>query len=207
MTEERKGTLAIVAAAAGYGFLSVLLKLALEAGAGVLPLAAWRFVLAAVFVWILLLVRRRPVAPRAAWPALAGLGAIYAVNALAFVAALRTVPAATATLVFYVYPVPVVLLAALFLGEPFTRRKAIGAALATAGCILTAGAGLEGGDARGIGLVLLSTLSLSIYIVAGRKLLARLPSHGAAAVVVTATAVACAAAALLGGDLRLGGGA
>ena len=41
--EERRGTAAILVSAASYGFLSILGKLALEAGVDVLPLAAWRF--------------------------------------------------------------------------------------------------------------------------------------------------------------------
>ena len=38
--EERRGTAAILIAAASYGFLGVFVKLALEAGVHVLPLAA-----------------------------------------------------------------------------------------------------------------------------------------------------------------------
>ncbi len=207
MTEERKGTLAILAAAVGYGFLSVLIKLALEAGAGVVALATRRFLIAGVIVWILLAARRRPAVPRSAWPSLAGLGAIYAVNALAFIAALQWVPAATATLVFYTFPVVVVLLAGLFLGERFTRHKLIGMGLAVAGCALTAGTGARGGDPLGIALVLLAMTSLSVYIVLSRRVLVSLPGQGSAAVMISATAVVFAIVALATGSFALGGGA
>lgn len=207
MTEERKGTLAVLCAAVGYGFLAVLTKLALEAGAHVVPLATWRFVLAGVIVWILLALRRRPPAPRAAWPRLAGLGAIYAVNALAFIAALQWVPAATAVLVFYTYPVAVVVLAALFLGERFTRHKATGMTLAVLGCALTAGVGARGGDPLGIGLVLLAMASLSVYIVASRRTLAGLPGQGSAAVMISSTAVVFVILGAATGSFELGGGA
>lgn len=207
MTEERKGTLAVLAAAVGYGFLAVLTKLALEAGAGVVPLAAWRFLSASAIVWILLALRRRPPPPLEAWPSLAGLGAIYAINALAFIAALQWVPAATAVLVFYTYPVVVVLLASLFLGERFTRHRAGGMTLAVLGCALTAGVGARGGHPLGIGLVLLSMASLSVYIVASRRTLAPLPGQGSAAVMISATAVVFAIVALATGSFALGGGA
>lgn len=206
MTEERKGTLAVVSAAVGYGFLAVLIKLALEAGAGVVPLATWRFAIAGVFVWILLAARRRPGPPRAAWPKLVGLGAIYAVNALAFIAALQWVPAATATLVFYAYPVVVVLLAGVFLGERLTRHRIAGMALAFVGCALTAGAGARGGHPVGIALVLLAMSSLSVYIVASRRVLVSLPGQGSAAVMISATAAVFGVVALATGSFELGGG-
>ena len=97
--EERRGSIAILIAAASYGFLSVFVKLALEAGVDVLSLAAWRFVLGAALVWVLLALRRRPVPPLRSWPALAGLGLLYSIDSLAYVSALQWVPAATAVLV------------------------------------------------------------------------------------------------------------
>src|SRR5688500_4911225 len=124
--ESRAGVLAVLASALLYGFLGILIKLALEAGARPLPLAAWRFLIAAATVWLLLALRRRPAPPRRAWPPLAGLGALYAFNALCFTLALQWIPAATASLVFYMYPVVVVLLAAFFLDERLTPRRTAG---------------------------------------------------------------------------------
>lgn len=203
---EREGTLAILASAVGYGFLAVLIKLALAAGVRPLPLVAWRFALASVAVWLLLALRRRPAPPGRAWLRLAGLGVLYAGNALTFTLALQWVAASTASLVFYTYPVVVVLLAALVLGERLTPRRLGAMALALAGCALTAGVGAAAGRPLGIALVLVSMSSLSLYIVATRSVLDRLPAHGSAAVIVSATALATTAAAALGGGLTLGGG-
>lgn len=203
---ERTGTLAILVSAVGYGFLSVLLKLALEAGARPLPLVAWRFAIGSLAVWALLAIRRRPLpTPGDRIPVLA-LGALYALNAVLFTVALQWVPASTATLVFYAYPVVVVALAAAFLGERITRWRTIAIALAVAGCTLTAGIGALGGRPLGIALVLFSMASLSVYIVAGRSLLVRLPSHGSAALIVTGTAVVATLSAAASGSLALGGG-
>lgn len=204
--DERLGTIAVVVSALTYGFLSILIKLTLTAGARPLPLVAWRFLIGAAIVWLLLALRRRPLPPKEARLRLVGLGALYAFNALCFTFALQWVPASTASLVFYVYPVVVVVLAALFLGERLTPRRAVGVALATAGCALTAGIGALGGDPLGIVLVLLSMSSLSIYIVAGRPLLQRLPGHGSAAIIMSATAGVAFAAAAASGEIALGGG-
>lgn len=204
--EERRGTLAILVSAMSYGFLGVLVKLALEAGVDVLPLAAWRFVLGSAAVWLALAARRRPLPPFRYWPGLAGLGFLYAVDALAFVAALQWIPASTAVLVFYVYPVAVVLLAAAFLGESLTARKLVATAATLSGCALTVGAGFAGGRPLGFALVLLAMLALSAYIVLSRPLMRSLPAHGSAAVTLSATAIVLTATALLFDDLPLGGG-
>ena len=196
----------ILIAAMSYGFLSVMVKLALDAGVDVLPLAAWRFVLAAATVWLLLAARRRPIPRLEAWPALAGLGLLYAIDSLAYVAALQWVPAATAVLLFYVYPVVVVLLAAVFLGERLTPHKLAATAIAIVGCALTVGAGMAGGHALGFGLVVFAMLALSAYILVSRPLMAVLPGHGSAAVTLSATAVILTVVALVFDDLSLGGG-
>ncbi len=204
--EERRGTAAILVSAASYGFLSILGKLALEAGVDVLPLAAWRFLLGAALVWIVLAVRRRPLPPLSRWPALAALGLLYAIDSLAYLAALQWVPASTAVLLFYVYPVVVVLLAAIFLGERLTRRKLAATATALAGCALTVGTGISGGRPLGLALVVVALLALSTYIVASRPIMASLPAHGSAAVTLTSTGLVLTAAALGFDDLRLEGG-
>jgi drug/metabolite transporter (DMT)-like permease len=204
--EERKGVAAILVAAVSYAFLGVLVKLALKAGVDVLPLAAWRFLLAASIVWLLLVVRRRPLPPLRRWPSLAGLGALYSIDSLAFLVALQWIPASTAVLVFYVYPVAVVLLAAAFLGERLTPRKLAATAAAMVGCALTVGAGLSGGRPLGFALVLFSMLALSVYIVLSRPIMRSLPAHGSAAVTLGSTALILTAVALTFDDLSLGGG-
>ena len=174
--EERRGSLAILIAAASYGFLSVFVKLALDAGVDVLALAAWRFVLGAALVWVLLAVRRRPIPPLRSWPALAGLGLLYSVDSLAYVSALQWVPAATAVLVFYVYPVVVVLLAAAFLGERLTAMQLAGFALVSVGVVVvhppqaTPGARRFG---RGVAYGALAVLLMAAAIVLVKRVLER----------------------------------
>ena len=204
--EERRGTAAILIAAASYGFLGVLVKLALEAGVDVLPLAAWRFLLGAAVVWLLLAIRRRPLPPIARLPGLAGLGVLYAIDALAFMAALQWVPASSAVLVFYVYPVAVVFLAAAFLGERLTARKLAATGAALVGCALTVGGGISGGRPLGFALVFLAMLALSTYIVLSRPIMRSLPAHGSAAVTLSSTAIVLLAVAVVFGELSLGGG-
>jgi drug/metabolite transporter (DMT)-like permease len=157
-------------------------------------------------VWLLLVARRRPLPPLSRWPGLAALGVLYAVDALAFIVALQWVPASTAVLVFYVYPVAVVFLAAAFLGERLTPRKLAATGAALAGCALTVGAGLSRGRPLGFALVLLAMLALSAYIILSRPIMRSIPAHGGAAVTLGSTAVILILVALAYGGLSLGGG-
>lgn len=206
MHSDRLGMWAIVASAIGYGFISVLIKLALEAGVRPLPLAAWRFAIASLAVWILLALRRRPLPSRSSLAGLIGLGLLYSMDALLFTLALQWVEASTATLVFYAYPVVVVLLAAVFLGEGLGLRRLTAAGLALLGCALTAGGALRGGRPLGILLVVFAMGALSIYIVTGRRILSREPAHGSAAVIVGSCAAILVTVAILAGQPGLGGG-
>lgn len=206
MRSYRFGVWAIVVSAIGYGFISVLIKLALEAGVRPVPLAAWRFTIASVAVWALLAVRRRPLPSRSSLAPLAGLGFLYSLDALLFTLALQWIEASTATLVFYAYPVLVVLLAAAFLDEGLGARRLAAAGLAMLGCALIAGGALRGGRPLGVLLVVLAMAALSVYIVTGRRLLGREPAHGSAAVIVSACAAILVAVAAIAGQIDLGGG-
>ncbi len=205
MRAEAKGTAAILASAAGYGLISILVKLALADGVRVFALAAWRFVLGAALVWAVVLVAQRPLPPRGAWPALLGIGVLYAVDALAYVVALQWIPATTAVLVFYLYPIVVVLLAAAFLGERLTARRTAATLLSVAGCGLTAGEALGGGHPLGIVLVLVAVAALSAFILISRGLTERLPAFSSAALSLTGTAGVLVLVALATGGLALGG--
>ena len=206
MRSERLGTIAILVASVGYATIPILLKLALEAGAAIWPLIAWRFLIGAAAVWLFMLVARRQLPSRRRVPALVLLGILYAGNATAFLVGLQWVPAATASLVFFTYPAVVVVLSRVFLGEPLTRRRVLAAALALFGCLLTAGAGLHGGESRGIALILVATALLSATILISQPVLRNQPAAGGAAVVHTAIAAVSVLVALGMGGLALGGG-
>lgn len=206
MRPELRGTLAVLASAACYSSLAICVKLALGDGARILPLVAWRFLVGAGLLWGFLALTSPRLPPRRALPALLALGVLYAGDALAALGGLVWVPAATAALIFYTYPAMVVLLAAVFLDEKLTARRGTALGLALLGCMLTAGAGLQGGEPIGIALILTGAFLLSVFIVASHPVYQELPALGSTAVVLLATAVVTVAVALATGGLGLGGG-
>lgn len=207
MTKEARGTLAVFGAAIGYSSLPILAKLALAEGVRVLPMVAWRFLVAAAALCLLIALTGRQLPPRARWPSLLALGVLYAINATAYLAALQWVSASLASLVFFTHPAVVIVLAAIFLGERLSRQRVLATVLAISGCGLIVGFDGQRAEPLGLLLILIAVAFVAIYILWGKTLLGNVPAHGAAAVSLLATgAVASLAAAVLGG-LALGGGA
>lgn len=198
-----RGLLVVFVASLGYGALPIFAKLAFAEGVEVLPLLAWRFLLGSGLLWIFVLATRRPRPPRERLIALGLLGLVYASNAVCYMLGLDRLPASVATLVLFTYPAMTVLLARFWVGERLTPRRVTALGLATAGCTLTVGTGLEGGDPFGVGLILLAVVCLAGWIVRSHGVFAGLPPVSATAAVLTVTALAISLAGLATGGIRV----
>jgi len=203
MRTETRGTLAILGSSLGYGALAILAKLALGRGVGVVPLLAWRFLIAAAVLWPIVAAGRLGVPARARAGGVAWLGILYAGNALAFMIGLERIPAALASLIFFTYPVVTVLLARVWIGEPLTRRRVVSLAAASLGCALIIGQVVTTLEPTGIAYVLLAVVLIAGFIVRSHAALARVPPLGAVALLMTTSAIALAAIGLARGGLAV----
>jgi drug/metabolite transporter (DMT)-like permease len=126
-----------------FGIQGIMGKYAFSEGANVPTLLMFRFVMAALVVWIILgfvWSRGKPLDLRQPVPRLLGigfLGLLWITNALFYFLALELLPASTNSLLVYVYPALVVLWSILFFKEKLTGIKAAALALALTGCCLT----------------------------------------------------------------------
>lgn len=136
---------------------------------------AARFVPVLVGAGAVLLARRPWRIPRKAWPVIAAMGLLgVPVYNVFFFIGLKTVPSGTAALIVALNPVLTVLLAWLFLREPFGLRQSLGLALALLGVFLVIRFGTE----RAIDwpyfssalLLALAPLSWAGYTVVGRMM-------------------------------------
>jgi drug/metabolite transporter (DMT)-like permease len=200
--EEGRGLLYILISALAYGSMPIVGKLTYAAGVTSLMALAWRFAVA-VAIFALLKRRGEPALPWRRRLSLWALGVVFVGNAFTYFAALETVPAATAAVLVYTYPVLVLLLSALLGLEPLTLRGLLAALLAFAGCALTTG-GLAGiaGD-RGVILVLMSALIYATYVVLGGRFAADVPAEVAARHLVQAAAAVLVPWAAWRGELLL----
>lgn len=201
MRKITRGLLVVFVASLGYGALPIFAKLALAEGVEVLPLLAWRFLLGSGFLWVFVIVARRPRPPRGRLRSLGLLGLIYAANAACYMLGLDRLPASVATLVLFTYPAMTVLLARIWVGERLTPRRIAALGLTTVGCALTVGAGFGGGDPFGVGLILLGVVFLASWIVRSHGVFTGLPPISATAAVLAVTAVAISLASLATGGI------
>jgi drug/metabolite transporter (DMT)-like permease len=200
--DETRGLTLVALSTVAYGILPILGKVAYGAGVAVMPLLAWRYVVAAAF---LLALERGPRPPLGERVRLWAIGSVFVVNSIAYFRALERIPASVTALVLYTYPVIVALLAALVGVERLTGRAVLAALGAFAGCALTArGAPADAPlSLSGVAWALVAALVYASYIVLSSRFGAGVPARVLALHLAQASAVACVAASLAGEGLSL----
>lgn len=203
----RTGVALCLLSAVGFGCMAIFAKYAYRAGFDVVTLLSLRFLLAAAVFWAVVAVRR----PR--WPgrrivlvALA-LGVIgYAAQAGLFFGAVQRIDASLASLLLYLYPALVFVLA-LALGHERPSRRRLGAlACASGGAVLVlAGAGGGGApaDAVGIAMGLGAAVAYTGYILVADRSVGDADPLAVATLVCTGAAVTFAVAVAATGGPRL----
>jgi drug/metabolite transporter (DMT)-like permease len=166
------GIALVVVSAVAFGSGGLFARPAYAAGIDWLTLMAWRFGIAGLLSWLLVLARpsARAAVRRLARPEILftiWLGVVYVSNTAAYYAGITTTPLSLAALIVYIYP-PVVAVLALRLGRPLEGRRAWTAlAIAVAGVSLAVG-GIDTSTAPpvpGLLLVIASPLLYSAWII------------------------------------------
>jgi drug/metabolite transporter (DMT)-like permease len=161
-----RATLLVLFSACCFGSIPILITLATTSGAQLVDVLAWRYLVAAV----LLVVVSGGLGPvrapgRRVWPVLIFAGGGQAVIAFVSLSALRYIPAATLTFLFYSYPAWVAVIGAARGTERISGRRALALALSLAGIALMVGMPGAGGlHPLGALLALSSALLYAAYI-------------------------------------------
>jgi drug/metabolite transporter (DMT)-like permease len=161
-----RATLLILFSACSFGSIAIIITLATQDGARLTDLLAWRYLIAAALLVIVsggVRAVRRP--PRRAVALLVLAGGGQAAIAVLSLSALRYIPAATLTFLFYSYPAWVAIISAVRGTERLTGRRAGALLLSLAGLALMVGMPGAGGlNPVGVLLALASALLYAIYI-------------------------------------------
>jgi drug/metabolite transporter (DMT)-like permease len=179
----------ILVSACSFGAMPIFGRLAYRSGVDPVTLLLLRFTMATAIMLIVMFARRLP------WPrgrTLSGLFAMGAVGyvgqSICFFTALKHASAGLVSLLLYLYPALVAILAVVVLKERLTRRKLLALGLALAGAVLTIGLS-GGGTPTGVALGVGAAVIYALYIIYGTHLLKSVPPIPAAAVIMAATAV------------------
>jgi drug/metabolite transporter (DMT)-like permease len=162
------GIVLVVLSAIFFAATPSLARVAYDAGSDPQTMALARFLCGALICGAAIAVRGGRLIPdrRTAWAALA-IGAVYAVQSAAYLAAVRTIPVGVAVVVFYTFPgIAAVIGAATGLARLSPARIA-GLAGAFAGVVLATGASASGLDPLGLALAALGAVGTAAFVVFG----------------------------------------
>ena len=196
-----RATVLVAFSACCFGSIAILVTVATDAGARLVEVLAWRFLLAAVLLAAIAggpLVIRRGLRRGLPLVLLAG-GGQAAIGGLSL-SALRYIPAATMIFLFYTYPAWVTVISALRGREPLTGRRVLALGLSLAGIAVMVGlpgTGASSVATPGVLLALTGALLYALYIPMidhlGRELSPALTAAFATAGAAVILAIAAAA--------------
>ena len=191
------GVALISLSAVCFGALPIFARFTYSSGTEPIALLCIRFVAAGSFMTLWMTQRRKP------WPrgrllvSLALLGGIgYVGQSFSYFTALTLASASLVSLLLYLYPALVTLLAGAVLKQPIDRFTSAALALALAGSALVIGVG-GGGKPLGIALGLAAAFIYAIYIVAGSKITPQAGAVASTTIVMLAAAFVFTLVALL----------
>ncbi|MET0606271.1 MAG: DMT family transporter [Beijerinckiaceae bacterium] len=166
----RAGLVAALISAVAFGVNIVGAKLTAGAGISAPLLVFYRTLVMLLLVGAaLLLFQRKPTISRNAWIATATLGATSAAMGLAYLSSVAFIPVTVAAVIFYTYPILIVLVSPWATGVPLRPQHLLIALVAFIGVSLVVGPGLGALDWRGLALALAaSVMTTSQFLVANR---------------------------------------
>lgn len=170
-----QGLIYSIISAFAFGSMAILVKLGYNAGLGGNEMMQYRFTYAIAILAFYLFIKDRSLL-RISFRdlgkcAIIGM-VVYWAQTTCFVRGLATIPASTAALVLYVYPVTVTLLSAIFLKMKIDRLVAISLSLVIGGsCLVFYDAFLKSVDATGLMYATGAMVVFSTYLVLVQVLL------------------------------------
>ena len=187
-----RGALLCLLSATGFGVAAVFAKQSYAAGLTVQTMLAVRFAIAGVLFWAVVGWRRPQWPVRRVALTAVGLGGLgYALQAMLYFAALTHISASLTSLLLYLYPALVTLLAVLLRRERPDRRRLAALVSSAAGLVLILGSGSAIGSVAGFGVLLAlgSAFIYAIYLTVAAGLPYNIDVFLLSAIVCTASAV------------------
>lgn len=199
----------MLGSATGFATLAIFAKLAYASGLGTEQTLAFRFLLAAIGMWMLAsVIGQNPLRfNRNQMVTLLALGGlVYTAQALTYFVALRSLPASLVVLIAYIYPSLVVVAGWLFLRRSVSRWHWLALAASFAGvAMLVGGAHFQfaWGLVLPLALAIASPTIYTGYILIGERVMSSVPAVAASAVIMSGAAVAFCLLAALNHELAL----
>lgn len=197
-----RGALAVAFSGVTFGTYGLLSKAALASGMKAPTILFWRFLFAAIVLWIACALLRRAPVPRNKIPQIVLLGLAYLGMSTAYLTTIARVGASYAVLLLYAYPA-IVAIVEHALGNRLTKMRALSVLLAVAGILLLVHGPKGSLDAMSLLIGLSSALIYAVYLVASSRVMNDVSSFSATTGVLTSAAVAFAVLAFFTTGFRV----
>ena len=176
------GILLIAISAASFGTLAIFGRYAYADGMDIFTVLFIRFGISAVFMTIILLLRRENFPDRHILLQLVGMGALgYVGQSFMYLSAIKYASAGLVALLLYLYPMFVFILSVLVLHEKATSVQIIALILALVGSALTVDP--NGGQLVGALMAIAAALIYSIYIIVGTNVMKHVSAIQSSAII------------------------
>lgn len=206
MRQEHSGILFVVLSAVCYGFIAIFVKFAYAGQVNLTTILAGRFVLAALFMWLLVFIRKQPVSFSSrdilSLLLISILG--YWASSTLFFASLRVIPASLASLLLFTHPVMVSVAEAVIYRYRLTPGKISALALSTAGLIMVLGNIGGEVDPEGVMMALGAAVFYTAYLLYGQRVVRKHPPDVVTAYLLTFAAVGFTSYGAASGGIFLG---
>lgn len=205
MKQHHLGAVLVLASATGFATLAIFIKMAYAAGANMLTVLTMRFMLASIFLWLMLKpLGISPRIPKKTVGQLFLMGTIgYGSMSFLFAAAVHYLPASLAEMLLFTYPVIVSLLSFMIGSEAFSFLKGVALLICSGGLFLILGVSLENVNHLGVVLGLSGALIYSCYILVSNRVLKDIHPLVATTYVCSSAAIAFLTYAGMTGQLIL----
>jgi drug/metabolite transporter (DMT)-like permease len=192
----------VLLAATTFGFMPVLAQIAYDAGADIYTFLALRFGMAAVILWVWVLVRHHPLPRGKLLVQVIAIGAIaYVGQSMSFFASVQHADISVVASIAYTYPILLMILATLTGRDQLVPIKVVAALGGVAGAVMVVGGG---GHAELLGIILVLTANTiyALYLTITEWLIPPGYATGAGVVIITSAAVAYALIVAIGPQLH-----
>lgn len=178
------GILLIVISAASFGTLAIFGRYAYADGVDIFTVLFLRFGISALFMILILLLRREQFPERRILAQLVGMGALgYVGQSFLYMTAIKHASTGLVALLLYLYPMFVFILSVLFLQEKATSVKVTALILALVGLALTVDP--KGGQLIGALMAIGAALIYSMYILVGTNVMKHVSAVQSSAIIFT----------------------
>lgn len=205
MEARTRGVGYAIISAVGFGTLAIFGRYADIVGLSLVTLLAFRFLIATPAIWLPLAAMGRlgRLSGQTLLVAI-GLGTVgYAAMSFLFLYGVNLTGAGLASILLYVYPAMVVVMAATFLDETITWRTVLSVGLALSGVVLVTRGQPTQVDPLGVGVLLLAALVYATYATISRWVLETVSPPVLSAHVIPGAAVTFILVGAVSGDLQI----